>query len=109
MSITPVNYSPAFCGKLDSSARKLFSNKIKNINFDSLELGTKKNNSISLSYNVKPKGDVVTTMYVTDSSKITSPYVSVELGKGRMPFDKTLLNLVKKNISKAEAIQKQHT
>ena len=108
MNVTRVNSNTNFSGRLDVSAQKLFARKIKNVDFENLKFGKNPNNLISVSYNIKPDKSVMTTMYVTDASNITNPYVSVELAKGRVRFGEKLLTLIKENISKAELLQKKY-
>ncbi len=108
MNVSRVGCNPNFHGRLDASAQKIFARRMKNIDFSNLNIGKNPNNSISVSYNIKPDNKIVTTMYVTDTSKFTNPYVSVPLAKGRVPFSERLLTLIKQNIAKAEAIQKKY-
>lgn len=108
MTIRPISSNLSFQGRLDASAQRLFAKKVKNVDFANLNIGKKAANQISVSYNIKPNGKYVTTMYVTDTSKITNPFVSVELAKGKKHFNENLLDLIKKNISKAEKIQAKY-
>ncbi len=108
MNVSRVNCNPNFQGRLDASAQKIFARRMKNLDVANLNIGKNPNNSISVSYNIKPDNNIVTTMYVTDTSKFTNPFVSVPLAKGRVPFNEKLLNLIKTNIAKAEGIQKKY-
>ena len=108
MNVSRIDCNPNFQGRLDASAQKIFTRRLKNSAIANINIGKNPNNSISVSYNIKPDNKIVTTMYVTDTSKITNPYVSVPLAKGRVPFNEKLLTLIKQNIAKAEAIQKKY-